>query len=291
MINVKLIDIASDAHKALILELERNAFGTFEENLYDHILHDSPSGAIGYGIYDEDRLVAFNGFIRHAVQRAGATGIAYQSCMTATHKDYGGRGYFSAIIKYAQNDLKARGGAFIFGFPNHNSGPIFVKKLGFTISENLPCFFAKTLFGVRGQLDKYSLLEKLGSTQSVTFDIRETAGWKSQTDASFLEVENLTNYLFGKIVIKKNRFVSFPMLVIGGYEINKPHQFDRLVQIAMKKAGARIARVNANSQGALAQSCRIRRGGSLTEPIISYSLNWDVQAQDIEACGGLKDVY
>ncbi len=291
MTHVEMIDIASDAHKAQILELERNAFGSFGESLYDHILRDSPSGAIGYGIYDKGSLVAFNGFIGHAVQRAGVAGTAYQSCMSATHKDYGGRGYFSAIIKHAQNELKALGGAFIFGFPNHNSGPIFTKKLGFTISDNLPCFFVKTPLGLRGQLDEGRLMEKLSGTQSTTFDIRETAGWKSQNDMRFLEVESLTNYLFGKIIIKKNRFVSFPMLVIGGYEINKPHQFGRLVQMAMKKAGTRIARVNANSQGALAQSCRFRRGGSLTEPTISYALNWDVQARDIEACGGLKDVY
>lgn len=291
MTNVERVDINEDTQKAKILALLQHAFGTFSADLYDQILRNGPRGSIGYGIYEEDELVAFNGFIGHSVHMGGQTGIAYQSCLTATHKDHGGRGYFSAIIKHAQVDLKKIGGAFIFGFPNHNSGPIFVKKLGFTLSQNTPCFFVKTPIWRKGQLDGQSLLKTLSQDQHVNFDMRETAFWKSAGQDGILEFENLTNYLFGKIIRKKRFGLPFPIFVIGGCEVNKPYQFGTLIQTALAQSGARVARVNANSLGWLTKATKLHRSSTLTEPTIAYSLNWSVDAHQVEAFGGLKDVF
>lgn len=285
------LDLTCDVQKERILELQRNTFESFSEDLYDHILRQEPRGAMGFGIHDEDRLVAFNAFTGHAVHRAGETGIAYQSCMSATDKDYSGRGYFSKIIKHAQHELKIRGGAFIFGFPNNKSGPIFVKNLGFTLADNRPCFFVRTPFGLFGQLDSKLLLQELTKGTSITFDMRETAAWKSEKDDSFFEMDDLTNFVFGKVQRKTVKGVEVRLLVIGGYEINKPHQMDKLINKAMLRYGARIARANVNSHGPLCQASRFRRSVTLTEPTIAYPLNWDVEARFVEACGGLKDVY
>ncbi len=288
---VEPIDLGSDAEKQKIVELQRHAFGDFGEDLFDHILRATPRGAVGYGIHDAGRLVAFNAFMGHSVHRAGQTGIAYQSCMTATHKEYGGRGYFSKIIRHAQQDLKARGGALIFGFPNHNSGPIFVEKLGFTLADNRPCVFLRTPVGLSGQIDGAKLLHELANDQSITFDMRETAAWKSQRDDSFFEMDNLTNYVFGKVQRKKIKGLPINLMVIGGYEINKPHQFGKLISRAMTKVGAQFARTNANAHGPLARASRLRRSTAKTEPTIAFPLNWDVEAKHVEACGGIKDVY
>lgn len=285
------IELGSDVQKEKIIELQRHAFGDFTEDLYDHILRHVPRGAVGYGIHDKDRLVAFNAFTGHAVHRSGHTGIAYQSCMSATHKEYGGRGYFSKIINHAQDDLKARGAAFIFGFPNHNSGPIFVKKLGFTLSENRPCLFLRTPLRLLGQLNSTLLLEGLARDTSITFDMRETAAWKSGEDDSFFEMDDLTNYVFGKVQRKTVKGVALKLMVIGGYEINKPHQMGNLITKAMRQVGAHFARANANGNGPLARASRLRRSTTMTEPTIAYPLNWDVEARHVEACGGLKDVY
>ncbi|MFK7941668.1 MAG: GNAT family N-acetyltransferase [Paracoccaceae bacterium] len=285
------IDLGSEVEKQKIIELQRHAFGDFGEDLFDHILRDTPRGAVGYGIHDEGHLVAFNAFMGHSAHRAGQTGIAYQSCMSATHKEHGGRGYFSKIIRHAQEDLKACGGAFIFGFPNHNSGPIFVKKLGFTLAENRPCFFLRSPVGLLGQPNGTVLLQELVHNRSVTFDMREAAAWKSAKDDSFFEMDHLTNYVFGKVQCKTIKGVPVRLMVIGGYEINKPHQAGRLIGKAMRQVDARIARTNANVHGPLARSCRLRRSVAMTEPTIAYPLNWDVEAQHVEACGGIKDVY
>lgn len=285
------IDLESDVQKQKILELQRHAFGGFSDDLYDHILRRAPRGAIGYGIYEADRLVAFNAFTGHSVQRAGQTGIAYQSGMVAAHKDHRGRGYFSKIVNYAQADLKARGGAFIFGFPTHELGPAYVKKLGFTLVENRPCFFLRTPVGLLGQLDSSRLLDELAQGTSITFDMRETAAWKSEKDHSFFEMDHLTNYLFGKVQLKKIKGMPVRLMVIGGYEINKPHQMRSLISRAMRRVGAPVSRTNANVSGPLARASRLRRSPGLTESTIAYSLNWDVDACNVEACGGLKDVY
>ncbi|ATI44024.1 hypothetical protein CBW24_17940 (plasmid) [Pacificitalea manganoxidans] len=288
---VASMDLGSETEKQKILELQQHAFGDFSGPLFDHILRDTPRGAVGYGIHDDGRLVAFNAFMGHSVHRAGQTGIAYQSCMSATHKGHGGRGYFSKIIKHAQQDLKTRGGAFIFGFPNHNSGPIFVKKLGFTLSENQPCVFLRNPLGLLGQIDGGMLLEQMVPDTSVTFDMRETAAWKSGQDDSFFELDHLTNYLFGKVQRKTIKGVPLRLMIIGGYEINKPHQFGTLIARAMKQVGAQFARTNANAHGPLARASGLRRSTAKTEPTIAFPLNWDVEAQFVEACGGIKDVY
>ena len=288
---VEPIDLENDIQKQRISEFQRHTFGGFSDDLYDHILRRAPRGAIAYGIYEADRLVAFNAFTGHSVHRAGQTGIAYQSGMVAAHKDHRGRGYFSKIVNYAQADLKARGGAFIFGFPTHELGPAYVKKLGFTLVENRPCFFLGTPVGLFGQLNSWRLLDELAQGTTITFDMRETAAWKSEKDASFFEMDHLTNYLFRKVQIKEIKGMPVRLMVIGGYEINKPHQMGSLITRAMRRVGAPISRTNAHVGGPLARASRLRRSPNLTESTIAYSLNWDVKASNVEACGGLKDVY
>ena len=83
------------------------------------------------GVFKNNELAGFNGFIAHEFYYQNKLIDAYQSCWSATHPEHRGKGIFYRIVNEAKQNLKERNGGFIFGFPNANSHPIFIKKLGF----------------------------------------------------------------------------------------------------------------------------------------------------------------
>ncbi len=290
--NVVELNLAEAPVRAAVLALQRRAFGTFSDDLFAHIIDQTVQRTVGYGIYEASDLVAVNCFIPHSVHRSGTTGVAYQSCMSATREDQKGKGCFSRIIDFAKADLHEKDAAFIFGFPNANSGPIFVEKLGFSLSPNISTLAFRSPFGLLGAYDGERLSEALASEVLVTFDYREAAMWKAQcADGQIFEHEALTNYLFGKVTRKKMLGLPINLLVVGGVEVNKPYQINRFFARALKAANCHALRIVSNTAGPLAQAARIRRGSDLTEPMIASSLGWEVNARDLEALGGLKDVY
>ncbi len=84
------------------------------------------------GAYDGEKLIATNSFIRHPVILAsGQRSLAYQSCHSATDPAYQGQGLFRQVIHYGLEQARLDGAACMIGYPNENSRPIFVKKMGF----------------------------------------------------------------------------------------------------------------------------------------------------------------
>lgn len=281
----------ADTH-GKIYDLLCHAFGTFPDELLHHVSNQPPKGQVSYGIYDKSKLVAVNFYIAHSVHQNGQTGTAYQSCTTATHRDYKGMKLFPKVMNFAKEDLTQKGGAFIFGFPNHISGPIAVNRLGFTLSDNISSFTFQTPLGAVGGYDEKALSQHLTADKAILFDYREAALWKQARHGDDLfQYESLTNYLFGRVLRKTAFGMRFNLLVVGGLEINKPYQTNAFIRKALRAAGCSAMRVTSNINGALAKSARITKGRTRTEPVIAFGLNWDVDAAALEVIAGLKDVY
>lgn len=290
--NVVELNLAEPPVRAAVLALQREAFGTFSEDLFAHIIDQSAQNTITYGIYEGPVLAAVTQFIAHSVCRNGVTGTAYQACGVATKPSSVGKGYFSSIVDFAKDDLREKGGAFIFGFPNKAAKRVWVDKKGFSLSANVSTLIFRTPVGVIGSYDPERLSSALLSENLITFDYREAAAWKNMRHGKALfQYEELTNYIFGKIVSRRKFGLGFKVFVVGGLEINKPHQTTRFFTKTMKASRTSALRIVSNATGPLAKAARFRRGSDLTEPTISFSLGWDVDAADIEAIGGLKDVY
>ena len=290
---VELLDLSKPPVAARALELQRLAFPSFPEEWFQHILRQSHPATCMFGAYVDGQLAAVNAFIAHEVEKNGEAGLAYQSCMSATDPAFAGRGLFTGIINHAKHGLKDKGGAFIFGYPNHKSGPIFTGKLGFSVS---PCAVAYipavgvgdyrlTLVSSKG------LCTRLFSDRSIQFNARATAEWKRQRPYKLFEFEMFTNFLFGRLVEKPTRAGRVKMLQIGGYEINKPLIFSKLLARAVHDSGAHVARIVSSSASPLVQSSAFRRVNPKTEPIIAFPLKWEVNAAELHAWTGLKDVY
>lgn len=292
---VRAIDIHDPGMQAAILALQRKAFGHFPESWMRHILLDSHSATVMIGVFEQDSLKAVNGFVAHDLHRNGISAIAYQSCMSATDPAFSGRGAFSAIINYAKSYLKDNGGAFIFGYPNANSGPIFTGKLGF---DETPLATAYFLFCANipvpfFSLDGKKLAGALHASSCAEFDARKTAAWKrSRKDKDeILESEFYTNYLFGRVVEKRLGPLRLRMLTVGGFEINKPRLFAALLQRTAARHGARLVRIIAPAHSPIIRAAQFARVTGRTEPLITFPLNWDITAQQVNVWPGLKDVY
>lgn len=79
----------------------------------------------------DQEVIGFNAFIAHDLTLNGQQIAAFQSCWTATSAAHRGKKIFQNLILAAQEILGGRGAAFIFGFPNEASHPIFIHKLGY----------------------------------------------------------------------------------------------------------------------------------------------------------------
>ncbi len=81
--------------------------------------------------YRHDEVIGFNAFISHDLILNGSLINCYQSCWVATSLEHRSKGIFQSIANTATEILSSRGAAFIFCFPNGNSRPILIGKLGF----------------------------------------------------------------------------------------------------------------------------------------------------------------
>jgi len=104
--------------------LQKNLTEAFGEKFLGFIAYsDTGEPAAFYGVYAH--LVECNGRIFHAVQSGD----------TMTHKNHMGRGLFTKLAKMTYDLAKEKGVEFVFGSPNSNSYPGFVKKLDWICPE------------------------------------------------------------------------------------------------------------------------------------------------------------
>jgi GNAT superfamily N-acetyltransferase len=101
---------------------------------------------IGYIAYDTSGNPAayYGAFPCRAVIR-GKTYLCAQSGDTMTHPDHRGKGLFVSLALAAYKLARESGIKFVFGFPNENSYPGFIKKLGWIHKENLNTYKLKVL--------------------------------------------------------------------------------------------------------------------------------------------------
>jgi GNAT superfamily N-acetyltransferase len=93
---------------------------------------------IGYIAYDKNnKAVAFYGVYTCIVQFNGNVFQAAQSGDTMTHSDHTGKGLFTLLATKTYEYCKENGFHLVFGFPNENSFPGFIKRLGWSHFDDL----------------------------------------------------------------------------------------------------------------------------------------------------------
>jgi len=118
---------------------------------------------LGYLAYDEkNEPAAFYGVFPYMMEYKGKQYLAAQSGDTMTSPAHGGKGLFTTLAKMTYELAKQEGIQFIFGFPNENSYPGFVKRLNWTHKENMINYETSVLtFPCAAIAKKFSFLAPL----------------------------------------------------------------------------------------------------------------------------------
>ncbi len=93
---------------------------------------------VGYIAYDQfNSPAAFYGVYSCQIEYNGKFFLAAQSGDTMTHSEHTGKGLFTQLATRTYEYCKENGFHCVFGFPNENSFPGFIKRLGWSHFDNL----------------------------------------------------------------------------------------------------------------------------------------------------------
>jgi GNAT superfamily N-acetyltransferase len=99
------------------------------------------SSYVGYIAYAENgEPAAFYGVFPCMVEFGNETYLSAQSGDTMTHPTHQGKGLFTALALKTYELCREEGIHLVFGFPNQNSYPGFVKKLGWSHFDDLQAY-------------------------------------------------------------------------------------------------------------------------------------------------------
>lgn len=83
--------------------------------------------------YENGKLLGHYAVLPTRLSFRGNSFIAYRSMTTMVHPDGRGKGLFTELAKRVYSMLEADGASMVYGFPNANSAPGFIKNLGWTL--------------------------------------------------------------------------------------------------------------------------------------------------------------
>lgn len=129
------IERFTPAHLEALAQLHAAVYGQAPDRERLRRKYDTRSlgnEVIGHLAFDGDRPVAYYGVLPVTLVDGGRELLTAQSGDTMTDPEYQGRGLFSRLGAATYDLARAEGIAFVFGFPNANSYPGFVKRLGWS---------------------------------------------------------------------------------------------------------------------------------------------------------------
>jgi hypothetical protein len=124
-----------------LIPIYENAFGKIVTNEF-LINKMNPKifgeNCIGYIAYNQNKTPsAFYGVYPCQIEYQGKLFLAAQSGDTMTHSAHTGKGLFTQLAQKTYDYCKENGFHLVFGFPNENSFPGFVKRLGWTHFDDM----------------------------------------------------------------------------------------------------------------------------------------------------------
>lgn len=108
----------------------------FREEEWNWFYADNPVGPPLISLYVEnDRVLGHYAIIPTRLSVDGQPFTAYRSMSTMVHPDARGRGLFTILAQRVYDMVTSSAAPLVYGFPNKNSAPGFVKYLGWTLPE------------------------------------------------------------------------------------------------------------------------------------------------------------
>lgn len=141
--NYRIEQLAENNFVDLVF-IYKHAFGKDVEANYLIKKHNTASfgtSNLGFLAYSEDNEpAAFYGVFACEVEYKGQIYLVAQSGDTMTHPNHARKGLFTKLAKHTYEYCKQIGVNLVFGFPNQNSYPGFVKNLSWTHFDDMQAY-------------------------------------------------------------------------------------------------------------------------------------------------------
>lgn len=273
-----------------------DAYGSTSVSI-ESVLRNTTSNSINPSLYlaaiFDNKIIGFNAFIAHDFYLNGSIVHGYQSCWTATSSIHRGNKIFQNIITTAHKILKERGAAFVFGFPNDNSYPLFTKKLNYREIPslkwqllNLPglkwCWYNSQSKSI-GDLKQDVILQN--DRQLVDLKLNELGN-------NLVKVDFEGSFAWGVRRLKYRKGFQIPYFDIGGFDLADCSHFPHILSLLKSTtdfiAYFQILTVKNNSFNSLLRNINF----STSNCLIIYDLNLDTsKGVDFNFFGGVRDVF
>lgn len=254
---------------------------------------DSNAKSVYIAAIQDGAVIGFNAFIAHDLITGNRTHTAFQSCWTATSRHHRGKRIFQNLINEGKNFLKQQGAAFIFGFPNENSQPIFTQKLGFKEIPSLK-WQVPNIPVIRRFFVSPSAPDELGKDQlRLMQNDRQLVAMKSRRYGELLvSLESEEGTVWGVRRRRKKAGIPLNYCEIGGVTLNERGNGRRLLEAFFRKAG-RSAYFQLTTTVGNSLNCTFRRlAPAQTNDLIVFDLNMDTSSNThFDFFGGVKDVF
>jgi Acetyltransferase (GNAT) domain len=137
------IERVNETHYPAIVQLLNTTFGNvFSVDLLRKKYATESFGGrnTGHVVFEGDLAVSYEMGLAIPLIYQSKSFLALQACDAATHPNYCKRGLYIALNEFMFNQIREEKIAGILGFPNQNSYPILIRKLGYTNCEKLQCY-------------------------------------------------------------------------------------------------------------------------------------------------------
>ena len=240
-----------------------------------------------FGGFDEGKLVCMNVFMRMLFSCDGEQLVAYQSGFSATANSHRGRGLWPKLMVFAENQLMDLGAAFIFGYPNPVSHPLFIKKLHYHCMDLYTMVAPRVPFWPQIYLDRSTPVDHSGVLKP---DLQGNIAWKRRESGAMLTYSAEGSFLWGKVRKAKRLSIDMPFLEIGGFDLSSAETLVGLLNGAMAQAGVRFFHLSLNRENEyfpMFSHWREKVAPVIIKPLGAFSR----EKRKLNFFGGMRDTY
>ena len=250
------------------------------------------SSSLYLGAFIGDEIVGFNAYISHDFIFNGEFVNCFQACLTATSSEHRRRGIYFNLRQTAIDLLRDRGTAFIFSYPNHNSGPILLKTFGFKVIgtlyiiniPNVP-LWADSFFTDWEGSNYLTMADSYLQNDYQLIKLK-----KKQYGEDIKIVSDCGNMIWGKIAYKMLFGIRMKYFDVGGMIVEKPYSFKLCVKEIMSTYKIAFIQFAINSSSYFNRLFR-RNKISNDEPLMIYELNGSHAEKRFNLLSGVRDTF
>lgn len=236
----------------------------------------------------DGEIIGFNAFISHNFMLDGEVVTGYQSCWTATSSAHRGKKIFQNLINAGRETVKANGGAFIFGFPNANSRPLFVNKLGFREEPSFKWQMPLVPFARHAWLKRPCAVVRNGAL--LQDEDQLIALKRLEHGDGLVDIRSGESRLWGIRRKAKAAGIPVPIFEIGGIDIRSGEELPALIRKLRRRAAGAVTAQFVTVASSGYNDC-FRRMKTILPPLIVDDIGIDSRGLKFNLFSGVRDYF